>query len=1190
MRSRAPAFLSFICLLLSPFVAAQSQPSTGPADTSQEGSVFEQLKESVRFENDGSGVRETTAAIRIQSQAGVQAFGQLVLGYSAATEDLKIDYVRVRTPDGQVTETPASSAQDFAPEVLQEAPMYSDFRQRHVSVVGMRPGVILEYHVVTTVKPLATGEFWYEYSFPEGYALIDGTLQIDIPKSREVKIKSPDHKSEVREDGDRRIYTWSVKNFVPDRKKREQEEPNDTPDVQLSSFTDWQQIATWYAKLQSGRAVPDDTIKKKASELTRNATTPEEKTRRLYDFVAQNIRYVSLSFGVGRLQPHAASEVLQNGYGDCKDKHTLLQAMLAAEDIKSYPVLIHSDRKLDQDVPSPAQFDHLITAVKFGENLTWLDSTAEVAPYGLIEYQLRNKQAVIATTDSAGGLRRTPAESPVKDRTTLNIDANFSEFGALDAKLEITSTGDGAWPLRGTFRRVPQTDWPRVLEFVFRAWGLQGDISDVKIDAIEDTAKPFHLTCHLHKADYFKVPSSGANFQLLPAISVGRLPRASKKHAGEPIDVGPAEERIYRLRVEFPSNFSVHLPSDVSVTRDYGDYSSSYKLSKNILEGERKIVLKVNELPAFRRADYESFHNVTTSAVEEAPWCSIVKPSASALASASELKGTPAELREAGSAALKRQDFGTAATLLQRAADQDAATKEGWDELGQAYSALNQHEKAVQAFKKQLEVDPYHAHANAELASELQQLGRLDESVAAYRKQIEIAPSEKSAHKQLGLLLVQLKRDPEARTELETAASFPPEDPEVKMALSQLYSRIGESKKAEVIMTSLTGGVLNPGRGDFFAAALRDDIDPNQTEHDAEKNLGDIGDQFDSGEYDHLTASAFSAMDLVALSWARLGWARFLQGDNLAAAQFLEAAWSLSLSGTVANRLGQVYEKTGARDHARLLYALAVEAGGPEAAASREKVVNLGATGVEKELAKASAELEKMRNIGLPQLVSGTASARFEMLFDNSTNPERVQFLDGDESLRSAGEKLQKLEYPVKFPDISSIKVVRLGMVSCTTSSCKLSLLPLGGMAPTNTIVQRSGSEDFAPGKAEVNAALLKTAADNSSDSPDPFKDVPQVGPGTTPPHAIRAPDPDYPDTARRAKIQGTVVVRCVVGSDGSVHDARVETSLSKDLDASALKAVRQWQFEPATKDGKPLTVWVKVEVSFHLYKDSNTD
>ena len=98
--------------------------------------------------------------------------------------------------------------------------------------------------------------------------------------------------------------------------------------------------------------VIDDDVRKKAAELTRGATTLVEKTRRLYDYVARNIRYVSLSFGVGRLQPHAAPEVLKNGYGDCKDKHTLLQALLKAEGIQSYPVLISSYRELDPDVPS----------------------------------------------------------------------------------------------------------------------------------------------------------------------------------------------------------------------------------------------------------------------------------------------------------------------------------------------------------------------------------------------------------------------------------------------------------------------------------------------------------------------------------------------------------------------------------------------------------------------------------------------------------------------------------------------------------------------------------------------------------------------------------------------------------------------------------------------------------------------
>jgi hypothetical protein len=115
----------------------------------------------------------------------------------------------------------------------------------------------------------------------------------------------------------------------------------------------------------------------------------------------------------------------------------------------------------------------------------------------------------------------------------------------------------------------------------------------------------------------------------------------------------------------------------VSVTRDYGHYATTYKYSKNVLDAERRMILKVDELPASKRADFSSFHNVTTSAVEETPWCSIARPSAASLAAAAEMKGTPTELRDAGNAALKRQDFATAATLFERAADQDPNSKEG---------------------------------------------------------------------------------------------------------------------------------------------------------------------------------------------------------------------------------------------------------------------------------------------------------------------------------------------------------------------------------------------------------------------------------------------------------------------------------------------------------------------------------
>ena len=75
---------------------------------------------------------------------------------------------------------------------------------------------------------------------------------------------------------------------------------------------------------------------------------------------------------------------------------------------------------------------------------------------------------------------------------------------------------------------------------------------------------------------------------------------------------------------------------------------------------------------------------------------------------------------------------------------------------------------------------------------ELQQAGKTDDAIAAYRKQLEMAPYDKTTHKNLGLLLAQLGRDADARTELEAAAAIPPDDPETKMALAQVYGRLGK--------------------------------------------------------------------------------------------------------------------------------------------------------------------------------------------------------------------------------------------------------------------------------------------------------------------------------------------------------------------------------------------------------------
>ena len=93
-----------------------------------------------------------------------------------------------------------------------------------------------------------------------------------------------------------------------------------------------------------------------------------------------------------------------------------------------------------------------------------------------------------------------------------------------------------------------------------------------------------------------------------------------------------------------------------------------------------------------------------------------------------------------------------------------------------------------------------------------------------------------------------------------------------------------------------------------------------------------------------------------------------------------------------------------------------------------------------------------------------------------------------------------------------------------------------------------------------------------------------KVGGGVSAPRVLDAPDPEYSDEARRAKYQGTVVLWVVVGPDGRVHDVRVQRTLGMGLDERAVEAVKRWKFEPARKDGQPVSVQVNVEVRFTLY------
>jgi TonB family protein len=109
-------------------------------------------------------------------------------------------------------------------------------------------------------------------------------------------------------------------------------------------------------------------------------------------------------------------------------------------------------------------------------------------------------------------------------------------------------------------------------------------------------------------------------------------------------------------------------------------------------------------------------------------------------------------------------------------------------------------------------------------------------------------------------------------------------------------------------------------------------------------------------------------------------------------------------------------------------------------------------------------------------------------------------------------------------------------------------------------------------------AALIWPA---QSQPPSDDETVYDLGPGVTPPRVTKQVNPQYP-TNRGVKAVGSVIIALVVSSKGLPRDPHVVKGLDKDLDESAVVAVKEWRFSPALKNGKAVAVRVSVEIQFH--------
>jgi tetratricopeptide (TPR) repeat protein len=1061
--------LWLLCFAAFAPMAAQQPPaaSAPKPDYSQEPYILESAFNHIVLEKDGTSTQESSARVRIQSAAGLRAFGLLRFPYESATSTLEIESVRVLKPDGRVVETPRENAIEMPADITRVAPFYSDLKEKQLAVRGLEVGDTLEFQYRIHVhSPLDPGHYWYLFNFTKQAIVLKEQWRFTLPRDRYVKVQSRNVQPAITEAGGYREYTWTTSNLKhkTDDQQASVQAANaqETPDVQITTFRSWEEVGDWFRSLVGPRAVPTAEIRAKAAELTRGAADDAQKIQGIYQYVSTKIRYIGVSLGIGRYQPHAAAEVLSNEYGDCKDKHTLFASLLSAAGFKAGAALVSSVWKIDPEVPSPGQFDHLVSVMPQGQGFDWMDTTAEVAPVGYLMPTLRDKQALVIPTSGPARLVTTPADPPFLSVMDFQMDATLDDKGTLTGKAQLTLRGDLEILLRLAYRQAGRTEWNDVTQKISGGLGFGGTVSDAEVDPPEATGTAFHIRYQYTRKDF----GNWASRQIPaaePPIVLPEAPAETEKNP-EAVDLGSPVEYSMRSNIALPKGLAPQLLPTVSLKEDFATYRSTTSFSNGVWHVERQMTETERRVPPAQFAAYRKFRKEMLDT-----WMAMVPLSAdeSTVAMANSDNPEAQDAFEKGQEAMRNADVFHALRWFQTAVEKDPKFARAWFSLSLAHYGLGALTDAAKEASRGIEADPGQASHGKAIARRIQSLGRPEAALLVWRAVEKANPKDTDAPKNIGSLLIDLKRYAEAVPELEAAADRDPKDLNTQYMLGTVYLHTGKKDRGFAAFQKVLALDSNPeALNDVAYSLAEEDFHLEEALDYAQRAVADDEEQTEQISLDELQDKDFNRVTSLSYFWDTLGWVYFKMGRFDAARRFLNAAWILGQQGVVGDHLGQALVKLGRKQEAARTYARAIAARGAPDETLEKLIALLGSRKLaEQAIEKARGELSQMRSVKLPLLTRESASAEFYILFQRGAGAKAAKFIKGAESLRGAVPSLLSASYDVPFPDDAPTRIVRRGILGCERepAGCQFFLLVPGSVHITSTEPPKEPDEERPP-------------------------------------------------------------------------------------------------------------------------------
>jgi hypothetical protein len=389
-----------------------------------------------------------------------------------------------------------------------------------------------------------------------------------------------------------------------------------SPYVHVSTLGDWKQLGAWYADLIRPQFALDQSLESELARVIYGLHNDKEKIDGIQKFVLRSTHYVALEFGVYSYKPYPVAQIYARRFGDCKDKASLMIALLRAAGIDADIALVRT-RSLGDVVTEPASialFNHAIVYVPKYE--LWLDGTAE---YAGRELPLEDQGALTLTVSLSGAaqIRRVPMSRAADNYTRHVIRGELSAQGVIQFSGSTTTRGEDAPGLRhdlavreqqlDTFRRDLAEVFPNVQVDSVAVHGAEVLSSSVSVD----------FQGALNSVQYKRVVALSSSW--MPRSYVAALAGASTR-TQDLVLPSPwtTEEEIH---IALPQDTEVmSLPRDQNISSGFGSLRLRYKKAageivvQSLIQFEKARV-SAQEYPAFRQfcAQVErSFRNEIT--------------------------------------------------------------------------------------------------------------------------------------------------------------------------------------------------------------------------------------------------------------------------------------------------------------------------------------------------------------------------------------------------------------------------------------------------------------------------------------------------------------------------------------------------------------------------------------------------